>query len=67
MVLSDYPAHCMGGWRALFCVLDNLAPHIEIPDSGDPDEGISNATEGRRGFRWICRLHDAVARTQKAD
>ena len=52
-----YLMHCMSGWRALFCVLDNLAPHREVPDP-DPDPDFSPDLEGRRGFGWVCRLHD---------
>ena len=51
-IRSDWLLHCMGGWRAVLCVVDNLVPH-----RGDPEEGLI----GIRGFRWICRLHDWAA------
>lgn len=52
--------HCMGGWRAAFCVLDNLVPHRKLPREPDDPEDMSSSTEGRRGFGWVCRLHDYV-------
>lgn len=58
MAARDYLTHCMPGWRAIFCVLDNLAPHQEVPGTDDPELNISPALEGKRGFRWVCRLHD---------
>lgn len=52
--------HCMNGWRAAFCVLDNLVPHHELPLESDDPPGMSPSTEGNRGFRWACRMHDWV-------
>jgi hypothetical protein len=47
--------HCRGGWRAVFCVLDNLVPHEWFYPTDDPDDRYA---EGKRGFRWVCRMHD---------
>lgn len=58
MAVTDYFMHCMPGWRAIFCVLDNLAPHRDVPGTGDPEEGISNARDGR--FGWVWKLHDWI-------
>jgi len=51
--------HCMPGWRAGLCVLDNLVPHCALEDAHlEPDE--PPIQEACRGFRWVCRLHDWV-------
>jgi hypothetical protein len=52
--------HCMGGWRAPLCVLDNLVPHHELPPEPDDPPEASPCMEGDSGFRWACRLHHWV-------
>lgn len=47
----DLLLHCMPGWRILACWLDNITPHRELDD---------HSLIGRRGFGWICRLHDRL-------
>lgn len=47
MALTDYFMHCMPGWRAVFCVLDNLAPHRDVPEPGTPRRGsLTHAKAG---------------------
>lgn len=57
--------HCMSGWRAAFCVLDNLTPH-RVDESCPEDNtelaamGAGPNLVGRGPFRAMCWLHDQV-------